>query len=162
MSLTEDGHSGFSIGLTKHILVRLIEGKPLSPIEDTDDEWCDVSHYEKEALVGVKYQSKRMGSLFKDVREDGSYRYYDVDSSYCVDINTKNTYSNGFIRKEIVDKMFPITLPYMPGEPMKVYCEDFLTDPKNGDFDTMGIFYILKSGDGGKTEQIDINRFFKE
>lgn len=34
-SLCEDGHSGFSIGLTKAILNRLINNKPLLPIEDT-------------------------------------------------------------------------------------------------------------------------------
>ena len=38
-SLSGDGHSGFSIGLTKNILNRLIDGKPLTPIEDTPDIW---------------------------------------------------------------------------------------------------------------------------
>lgn len=33
-SLMEDGHSGTSIHLTKNILVNLIEGKVLTPIED--------------------------------------------------------------------------------------------------------------------------------
>ena len=41
-SLIEDGHSGFSISLTKNILNRLIEGKPLTGIEDTDDVWYEV------------------------------------------------------------------------------------------------------------------------
>lgn len=36
-SLLEDGHSGYSIGFTKNILNRLIDGQPLTPIEDTDD-----------------------------------------------------------------------------------------------------------------------------
>ena len=38
-SLLEDEHSGFSISITKNILNRLIDGKPLTPIEDTDDVW---------------------------------------------------------------------------------------------------------------------------
>lgn len=38
-SLAEDGHSGFSMSITKQILNRLIDGKPLTPIEDTDDVW---------------------------------------------------------------------------------------------------------------------------
>ena len=42
-SLCEDGHSGFSIGLTKAILNRLINNKPLLPIEDTDEVWSDKS-----------------------------------------------------------------------------------------------------------------------
>lgn len=36
-SLLEDGHSGFSIGMTKYILVRMIEGKPLTPIVEFSD-----------------------------------------------------------------------------------------------------------------------------
>ena len=57
--------------------------------------------------------------------------------------------------------MFPITMPYMPGEPIKVYCEDFLTDKKNGDFDTVGVFYALKT-ENGEQRRIEINRFFRE
>ena len=45
----------------------------------------------------------------------------------------------------------------MPGNRIEVYCEDFLTDPKNGDFDTVGIIYC-KTGDGKK----NIRRYFKE
>lgn len=36
-SLCGDGHSGFSIGITKGILNRLIERKPFTPIEDTEE-----------------------------------------------------------------------------------------------------------------------------
>lgn len=38
-SLLGDGHSGMSIGFTKNILDRLIDGKPLTPIEDTEEVW---------------------------------------------------------------------------------------------------------------------------
>ena len=38
-SLAEDGHSGMSIKLTQQILNRLIDGKPLLPIEDREDIW---------------------------------------------------------------------------------------------------------------------------
>ena len=41
--------------------------------------------------------------------------------------------------------MIPITMPYIPGKPIKVYCEDFLADKKNGDFDTIDVFYALKT-----------------
>lgn len=158
-SLLGDGHSGFSIGMTKHILVRLIDVRPLTPIVESMDSWNETHHDDDGSY---HYQNKRMSSLFKDVRGDGSYKYNDVNASYCVDINTKSTYHNGFVQKEIFDKMFPITLPYMPTEPSKIFCEDLLTDPKNGDFDTIGVFYILKPETGGKINQIDINRFFKE
>ncbi len=59
--------------------------------------------------------------------------------------------------RRIIDKMFPITMPYMPGRPIKVCCEDFLTDKKNGDFDTVGVFYALKTENGKqeKSKSID-------
>ena len=48
----------------------------------------------------------------------------------------------------------------MPGKPIKVFCEDFLTDCKNGDFDTVGIYYALKY-ENGEEKRIEINRFFR-
>lgn len=102
-----------------------------------------------------------MFSLFKYVYADGTIKYKDIDSSYCVNMNNpNNTYSSGLVRR-IIDEMFPITMPYIPGRPIKVYCEDFLTDKKNGDFDTVGVFYALKT-ENGKQEKIEINRFFRE
>lgn len=156
-SLIEDGHSRFSIRLTKQILNRLIDGKPLTPIEDTDDIWSDISEYLPEE-GRRSYQCKRMSSLFKYVYADGTVEYKDIDRYYCIDINnTEVTYYSGLVQR-IIDEMFPITMPYFPGKPIKVYCENFLTDRKNGDFDTVGIFYAIKP-DG---EKIEINRFFKE
>ena len=156
-SLMGDGHSGFSIGMTKHILNRLIDGKPLTPIEDTPDIWI-LSHFGDGNDKYTSYQCTRMSSLFKYVYADGIVRYKDVDSCYGVDINNPSyTFSTGLVTK-IIDEMFPITMPYSPGKAIAVYCEDFLTDKKNGDFDTRGIFYAVKP-DG---EKIEINRFFKE
>ena len=156
-SLMSDGHSGFSIGLTKHILNRLIDGKPLTPIEDTDDIWNYIIDRNDEEGY-ICFQCRRMSSLFKYVYADGTVEYKDVNRYYCVNINnTEVTYHSGLVQR-IIDEMFPITMPYFPGKPIKVYCEDFLTDRKNGDFDTVGIFYAIKP-DG---EKIEINRFFKE
>ena len=157
-SLCGDGHSVFSIKMTQEILNRLIDGKPLMPIEDTDDVWNLVESHED----GYRsYQCKRMYSLFKDVYADGTVKYDDVNRSYCIDIyDPNNEYSSGLVRR-IVDKMFPITMPYMPSKPIKVYCEDFFTDKKNGDFDTVGVFYALKT-ENGEQKKIEINRFFRE
>ena len=69
------------------------------------------------------------------------------------------------LARRIINQMFPIEMPYMPyipGKPIKVYYEDFLTDKKNGDFDTIGIFYAWKTNNNGESEKININRFFKE
>ena len=101
-----------------------------------------------------------MSSLFKDVYADGTVKYDDINRSYCIDIHdSNNEYSSGLVRR-IIAAMFPITMPYMPGKPIKVYCEDFLTDKKIGDFDTVGVFYALKT-ENDKQEKIEINRFFR-
>lgn len=155
-SLCKDGHSGFSIGLTKQILVRLIEGKPLTPIDDTDEEWNDVRHY-SEDKPGTKYQCKRMSSLFKDVFEDGTVKYTDINRCYCKDIHTGNTYNFGIVGR-LIDEMYPITMPYIPEDKSYVvFCEDFLFEGK-GDFDTFGILYLRDP----KGNTVQINRFFKE
>lgn len=152
--LCGQGHSGYSICFTKQILNRLIAGKPLTPIEDTEDVWNLVEHNE----VRKSYQCKRMSSLFKDVYADGTIEYHDNDCCVCVDKNTGSTYSSGLVRS-IYKEMYPITLPYMPSSiPDRIYCEDLLTDPKNGDFDTVGIFYIQKPNG----EKVEVNRYFKE
>ena len=52
-------------------------------------------------------------------------------------------------------------MPYIPGKPIKVYCEEFLTDKNNGDFDSVGVFYALKE-ENGEQKRIEINRFFRE
>ncbi len=156
-SMMRDRHSGFSMGLTKQILIRLIEGKPLTPIEDTDDIWDDVSDMSGRTGEKVTYQCKRMSALFKYVYADGTVKYNDIDSCYCIDIHNGRGYTCG-LAQHIIDEMFPITMPYMPDKPIKVYGEDVLTDTKNGDYDTRAVFYAIKP-DG---EKIQINRFFKE
>lgn len=83
LSLMDDEHSGFSIGVTKSILNRLIDGKPLSPIEDTPDIWGDDAIFEFDNCT--TYQCKRMSSLFKDVYKNGMVKYHDVNRFYCCD-----------------------------------------------------------------------------
>lgn len=155
-SLCGDGHSGFSIGITQGILNRLIDGKPLTAIEDTDDVWNCSFIDEK----GVKhFQNSRMSSLFKDVYPDGTIKYEDIDRYIAVEVDSPDVgFRNGNIAK-IIDEMFPITMPYYPQDKYyKVYVEEFLTDEKNGDFDTVGVLYLIKP-DG---EKVVIDRYFKE
>ena len=83
-SLLEDGHSGMSIGFTKQILIRLIDGRPLTPIDDTDDIWNYVFDQD-DAKV---YQCKRMSSLFKNVYQDGTVTYTDNDRVICLNNGT--------------------------------------------------------------------------
>lgn len=156
-SLCEDEHSSMSIGFTKAILNRLIDCKTLTPIEDTEDAWnlCTFDNGD-----GVKtYHCKRMSSLFKDVAADGTVTYSDVNRYYGVNNDNHNvSYHSGLIDR-VMGELFPITMPYIPfDKPFKVYTEDFLTDAKNGDYDTKGLLYAIDP----HGNRIEINRYFKE
>ena len=101
-----------------------------------------------------------MGSLFKDVYYDGTVKYHDTDRFYCVNKDDPDGcgWHNGFINR-ILDAQFPITMPYSPAlKPYYVYCTEGLSDPKNGDFDSIGIHYVIKPNG----ERVQIQRFFKE
>lgn len=156
-SLMEDEHSGYSIGFTKNILVRLIEGKPLTPIEDTPDVWHEVTRYKEDGAVD--YQCSRMSSLFKTVHKDGTVTYRDVDRVRVIYVNNPTVcWSNGFATN-LIDDIFPITMPYWPREKgYMLYAEDFLVDPANGDYDTVGYLYAIDP-DGNK---IEVNRYYAE
>lgn len=156
-SLMEDGHSGFSMDITKQILMRLLDGKPLTPIEDTDDVWIDATYKRND---GKHYQCKRMTSLFKDVYKDGTVKYSDVNRvmSYDLNANPNIGFFSGLVSR-VIDEMFPIEMPYAPEDKsIKVYTREFLTNRENGDFDTVSILYaVFPNG-----ERKEINRYFKE
>ena len=157
-SLCEDGHSGFSIGLTKQILNRLIDGKPLCPIEDTEETWNCVCNTNGLPEGKTIYQCKRMSSLFKYVYADGSVKYRDNDRFIMIEKVTDTVWSSGLVDK-ILEELYPITMPYIPSDkPYKAVCEEYLTDRKNGDFDTVGILKVVEPD--GKT--VEINRYFKD
>ena len=157
-SLLEDEHSGFSIGITKNILVRLIEGKPLTPIEDVPEVWTEVPYLNRQKGERV-YQCKRMSSLFKYVRPDGSVEYSDNNRVICENFDRPGIGFTTRLARDIIDEMFPITMPYSPrGSKYKVIMEDFLVDSKNGDYDTQGVLYAIDP-DG---KEIEINRYFAE
>lgn len=160
-SLCEDDHSGFSIKMTQYILNRLIDGKPLTPIEDTEDMWKHsdfLSNDKHEVFICT-----RMASLFKNVYKDGNITYNDVDRFTCTNIhNPLVSYYNGFV-VGIVEKMFPITMPYISDDhKINIYCENFLFDDcDNEGFDTIGILYAIKT-ENGEPKKIKIGRYFKE
>lgn len=154
-SLMVDEHSGYSIYATMGILNRLVQCKPLTPIEDTPDIWHEV-RFTNTGLT-KSLQCSRMGSFWKEIYPDGTVKYVDNDrvTAYCIDHPTVG-FHNGLI-VNLIHEMFPITMPYWPeSTPYKVYIYEGLTDPKNGDFDTIAVFYVIKP-DG---ERVNINRYF--
>ena len=153
-SLCEDGHSGMSIRFTKQILNRLIDGKPLTPIEDTPDMWNVVSWSER------IYQCKRMSSLFKHTDKDGNDSYRDNDYAVYVDMKSNTMWHSKHVSNYVYSK-YPITMPYMPNDkPYKVYCEDFMyKKPKAiGEYDHFAMLYMIKPN--GEREEVD--KYFME
>ena len=156
-ALLADNHSGMSIQITKNILNRLIDGKCLTPIEDTPDVWNEIT---ESADGSKKYQCKRMSSLFKKVATDGTVTYSDIDRVSCANINNPAcTYHSGFATR-LIESIFPIEMPYCaPSKPFKILTEDFLFgDGDKGDYDTVAYLSVL-TPDGQK---IELNRYFKE
>lgn len=156
--LCEDGHSGCSINITMDILNRMVKGLPLTPITE-DDEWREQPIYMNE--THKNYISSRMSGLFKKVEEDENgvecVSYNDVNRVECVDINNPDACFYSGLVNSLFNKMHPITLPYNPStKSIRVFCEDFLYDKRNGDFDTVGVFYALYPD--GHIE--NINKFY--
>lgn len=157
--LMEDGHSGMSWGFTRNILMRLMDDKPLAPIEDNEEDWDENDEWACKNGVVEHRQCKRMSSLFKEVYEDGTVKYSDVDRVRMYNIESPDVaWYNGMISK-MIHEMFPITMPYIPeNKPYKVYVEEFLYKEGNGDLDTEGILYVI-TPDG---ERVEVNRYFGE
>lgn len=159
--LAEDDHSGCSWGITKNILIRLMNSQPLSPITDEDFLQCtNESRWTDELLKkrGLKsdIQCPRMTSLFKKETLDGKVTYTDVDRVNCYNEGSNIGYYSGRATK-IIDEMYPITMPYVPTtKPYKVYTREHLLEP--GTFDGVEFLYII-TPDG---ERIELNRYFAE
>lgn len=156
-TLMRDDHDGFSLSVTKGILNRLIDGKCLSPIEDTPDIWVESVRSKDD--THKHYQCSRLPSLFKDVAPDDTVTYSDVERVVAVNVDKPDiSYHNGFVTR-LVDKIFPITMPYFPSSvKFKVVRDECLVDPKNGDYDTVAYLYLLTP----TGQKVELNHYFKE
>lgn len=155
-TVCEAGLTGFQVPIVKQIFDALIDGRPLSKLEESPDIWSDKIVAENEK--GKLFQCVRRTSLFKHIHDDGSVSYSDVDRVTMHEMNTGTYWHSGFIT-QMIDEMFPITFPYCP--PKKkyvVHVANYLTDRKNGDYDTMHIVSI-DCPDGTHNY---LDRFFKD
>ena len=154
-SLCDDGHSGYTFITTKNILIRLMNRLPLSPIteEDFDDSPTAINHPND---GDKEYQCKRMLPLFKNIYKDGTISYSDISRHYCINIENP---SDIYYTKTPIDELFPITLPYYPTvEKYKYYTQTFLTDKRNGDYDTKAFLYVITP----EGEKVEVNKFYAE
>lgn len=140
-----------------HVLDLLVRRIPLTPILDAPEQWNEAFGFDDKSCES--FQHKRRSSLFKDVYSNGKIEYKDVDYCVCVDIHNMHVKYHSGLVSDLIHKLFPITMPYLPLEkPIEVHCEDFLVDEKNGDFDTVGVFEAVFP-DG---KSFNINKFYKE
>ena len=145
----EQGHSGYSAKVVKEIFSRLVDGKPLTPVTDEDDQWHNA--YKNGNSPKKSYQHKRMSSLFKHVAPDGSVSYYDIDRVQAYDQN-----GNFFLAQQVnnvVSKYFPIKFPYV-GEEIKVHVEDL--DSNEGYASIRHIIDATRNG----LDHVVIDRYF--
>ena len=160
-SLCEDGHSGFSFSVTKTILIRLMNGLPLTSLEDKEGEWDETVLFDSDN--GIKsYQHKRMSRLFKHIDKDGNVSYSDCGRDYCQEItDPKDTYSGGCVGN-ILDELFPISMPYYPTvEKYKFVVDTFSAEGFEGDksdWNTRAVLYVITP----KKDKVEINRYFGE
>lgn len=116
-AMSDAGHSGTSWSITRSIFNRLAKGIPLKSITDDDFEKEELKkdhHYRQHFGMKSHNQCKRMFSLFREEYEDGTIKYYDIDRVICFLHNDKNSSFRTKEIDDIIDKLFPITMPYYP------------------------------------------------
>lgn len=154
--LCKAGHSDMSFYFTRNILIRLMNGNPLTPITD-DDFFAKSSEHIKGKGLKSYIECPRMSSLFRKETLDGKVSYTDADRVICVD-KKGNTW-NSALARDIIDKMFPITMPYFPSnEKYKIYREDFVLNPNNDYPDHEAFMCVITP----KGEIIELDEYYKE
>lgn len=147
----EQGHSGYSAMIVCTIFEHLVKGKPLTFIKDEEDQWRYA--YTVEKFAEKRYQHKRMSSLFKHVKPDGTVSYHDIDRIRIYDQNGNPFSSSTHHIDDIVSEYFPITFPYI-GEEVKVHVEEF--DSNEGYASIRHIIDATRNG----LEHVVIGRYF--
>jgi hypothetical protein len=99
---SDEDHSGFSAGYAINILERLLRYLPLTPIEDTPEDW-------NETRPGC-YQHRRCSAVFKDKNQFGGKAYF-LDAKVFSDDGGESwfTYSDS---REVIE--FPFAVPNSP------------------------------------------------
>lgn len=91
---SDEGHSGFSAGMARHLFEKVSAFQPLQPLTGADDEWQEVGN-------GV-FQNVRCSRVFKD--ETGAY---DIDGRVFREPGCGACYTNR-------ESRVYVTFPYTP------------------------------------------------
>lgn len=119
------------------IIGRLVNRKPLTPIEDKEEEW----YVEKKPILPKNCKGiscgNRITPLVKYTKMDDEVKYIDMDRVECVNLKTRKVFESSFIT-ELVYNMYPITLPYyIPDKNYRVYLS---FDDRVAEWVVLGIF----------------------
>lgn len=143
-------HTEESKVMVKRFLSRLIEDKPLSPIEDRDDMWDEVGSHAGEDGEVTLYINKRLRTLYKrevrDIKKDVLIEktYHDPTRVTCINIIDGKEVILSIVN-DYVDEYFPIKFPYFPTD--KYIVNVILFNHKNpledGEEDTICIETII-------------------
>ena len=152
-SLLLDDRKGFDciFSVSKKVLDRLLDHKPLTPIHEEDANWGEP--WKKDENGDQCAQSERYSALFKTTHADGSLEYDDVDRCYSHERLSGDSFHCGFDRK-VLNDIDPITFPYQP------YNHPIMMDVEEFDFEdnSYRAVYMAVYPDGKVTE---INRFVR-
>ena len=151
-------HTEESKVMIKRFLSRLIEDKPLSPIEDRDDVWDEVDYrclfpvevHAGEDIETTLYINKRLRTLYRrevrDIKKDVLIEktYHDPTRVTCINtIDGKEVILS--LVNDYVDEHYPIEFPYFPTD--KYIVNVILFNHKNpledGEEDTICIKTII-------------------
>ena len=138
-------------GVSKKVLDRLLDHKPLTPLHEEDANWGEL--WKKDENGDQRAQSERYSALFKTTHADGSLEYDDVGRCYSHERLSGDSFHCGFDRK-VLNDIDPITFPYQP------YNHPIMMDVEEFDFEdnSYRAVYMAVYPDGKVTE---INRFVK-
>lgn len=144
--IDSQGHSGMYYSLLVNYLERLLNEIPLSPLTDNNSEW---SKWEYTNGKKDNRQNLRRPSVFQYA--DGSIKDNDrVITYFAEDTIPCRTGSDG----RIIDKLFPISLPYMPErKPYKLYAHRELIEDINGNsYKGVEVYDYIITPSGEKVE----------
>lgn len=154
----DQGHSGYSASMVTNILTRLMRFEPLSPITGADDEWTDISLHGES---GIKYQNKRLSSVFKDVNGVVTYSNaitWQGEESYDTFQGSVNDITSSQIIKE-----FPFSPKKFTVDVKRVYVETeeeakkhdyYVWDGINEDRTTYKRYYYYEFKDPAQLDEV--------
>ena len=118
------GFSGYAYGLYTGLMARLLKDQPINPITDDDFVGGVGMPYDEKNKIQT-YQCGKYSSIFKEVKDDGSITYHDINRCTVIDYNDTSWHS-GYVERLCKDYIPEIKMPYLPTDkPIKIYVWDF-------------------------------------